>query len=193
VNGTSNFKNTVNIDTFITGGSYLFRVYSQGPGVQLFSISENQNMNLNCANTYLRSNGTMYSQGSSGMNFYANNWYPQGDTRIGWNFGGNALGATSGNSIISLVRINPTIGNFSTGSTNQGNSLLISPTINQVNTGTHTVRGIYYNPTLTSTTGTTHFAFHSTSGRVRFEGLPTSPTGLNAGDIYNDGGTLKIV
>ena len=56
------------------------------------------------------------------------------------------------------------------------------------------IRGFYYNPTLTSMTGVTaHYAFHSTSGRVRLEGLPTSPAGLSAGDLYNDLGTLKIV
>lgn len=56
------------------------------------------------------------------------------------------------------------------------------------------IRGFYYSPTLTSMTGVTaHWAIHTTSGRVRFEGLPTSPTGLNAGDLWNDAGTLKIV
>jgi hypothetical protein len=61
-------------------------------------------------------------------------------------------------------------------------------------TGTTLIKGIYYNPVLTSMTGVTaHHAFHSTSGRIRFEGLPTSPTGLSAGDLYNDGGIIKIV
>ena len=56
------------------------------------------------------------------------------------------------------------------------------------------IRGFYYNPTLTSMTGVTaHWAIHTTSGRVRFEGLPTSPTGLNAGDLYNNLGVLMIV
>ena len=73
------------------------------------------------------------------------------------------------------------------------NLFQLNPNYNFTGTYSGTVRGFYYNPTLTSITGVTHFAFHSTSGRVRFEGLPTSPTGLNAGDIYNDGGTLKIV
>jgi hypothetical protein len=31
------------------------------------------------------------------------------------------------------------------------------------------------------------------SGTVRLQGLPTSATGLSAGDIWNDSGTLKIV
>lgn len=88
-------------------------------------------------------------------------------------------------------------GGFSAPNFNSTNANLVwmNPTYNMSgtsNTG-QILRGIYYNPTLTDLTNATHFAFHSTSGRVRFEGLPTSPTGLNAGDIYNDGGTLKIV
>jgi hypothetical protein len=59
--------------------------------------------------------------------------------------------------------------------------------------GTSTVRGIYYNPTLTSMTGVTHYAFHSTSGRHRYENLPTSPTGLASGDLWNNLGVLQIV
>ena len=31
------------------------------------------------------------------------------------------------------------------------------------------------------------------NGKVRMFNLPTSATGLSAGDIYNDSGTLKIV
>ena len=31
------------------------------------------------------------------------------------------------------------------------------------------------------------------NGRVKFLNLPTSSTGLSSGDVYNDGGTLKIV
>jgi hypothetical protein len=132
----------------------------------LFQITEDQNMYLNALNTILRSNGTWNSTGQYGTNFYASNWYPQGGERIGWNFGGNALAATGADSQISLIRINPAIGNFSVGTTNQGNALLITPTINQVNTGTHTIRGIYYNPTLTSLTGTTHNAIETVTGDV---------------------------
>jgi hypothetical protein len=31
------------------------------------------------------------------------------------------------------------------------------------------------------------------NGRINASSLPTSATGLSAGDIWNDGGTLKIV
>jgi hypothetical protein len=78
------------------------------------------------------------------------------------------------------------------GGTNNATMLNIIPTIN-TSGGTTNVRGIYYNPTLTSLTGTTHHAFHSTSGRIRFENLPTSPVGLSSGDIWNNLGILTIV
>jgi hypothetical protein len=72
--------------------------------------------------------------------------------------------------------------------------LNLTPTLNFTGTFTGTIRGFYYNPTLTSMTGVTaHYAIHTTAGRVRLEGLPTSSAGLSAGDVWNDGGTLKIV
>jgi hypothetical protein len=75
----------------------------------------------------------------------------------------------------------------------QSNLFVLNPNINNTGTYSGTFRGFYYNPTLTSMTGTTHFAIHTTSGRVRFEGLPTSAAGLSAGEIWNDGGTIRIV
>lgn len=77
------------------------------------------------------------------------------------------------------------------GGTNTINWFGVYPVIN--NTGGTTIsRGIYYNPTLTNTTGTTHFAFHSTSGNIRFENLPTSAAGLPSGTLYNNLGVLMI-
>jgi hypothetical protein len=90
------------------------------------------------------------------------------------------------------IGLSSTVGTQSSGSNDAFNSIYIQTAYN-FPFGTHAVKGIYYNPTLTSMVGTTHHAFHSTSGRIRFEGLPTSPTGLSAGDLYNDGGTIKIV
>jgi len=90
------------------------------------------------------------------------------------------------------IGLSSTVGTQSSGSTDAFNVLNIIPTYNMP-FGTHTIKGIYYNPTLTAMVGTTHHAFHSTAGRIRFENLPTSATGLSAGDIWNDGGTLKIV
>jgi hypothetical protein len=73
------------------------------------------------------------------------------------------------------------------------NLFQLNPNYNFTGTYSGIVRGFYYNPSLSSMTGVTHYAIHSTSGRVRLEGLPTSPTGLSAGDLYNDAGTLRIV
>jgi hypothetical protein len=56
------------------------------------------------------------------------------------------------------------------------------------------IRGFYYNPNLVSMTGVTaHYAWHSVSGRFKIEGLPTSPTGLTAGELWNNGGVINIV
>ena len=73
-----------------------------------------------------------------------------------------------------------------------GNTLLINPTINitsALRTGT-TIRGIYYNPTLTSLTNTKHIAFQSTSGDIIFNKLKTSSSTSDSIAIFvND--TLK--
>jgi len=73
------------------------------------------------------------------------------------------------------------------------NLFQLNPNYNFTGTYSGIVRGFYYNPSLTSMTGVTHYAIHSTSGRVRLEGLPTSPTGLTAGDLWNNGGVINIV
>jgi hypothetical protein len=39
---------------------------------------------------------------------------------------------------------------------------------------------------------TAHLTIKS-NGRINMSSLPTSATGLSAGDLWNDGGTLKIV
>jgi hypothetical protein len=88
---------------------------------------------------------------------------------------------------------NLTGANFSpTSGTAVFNTINANPTINQTGTASGAVKGFYYNPTLTSVLGT-HHAIHTTSGRVRLEGLPTSPAGLSAGDLYNNLGVLMIV
>jgi hypothetical protein len=70
-------------------------------------------------------------------------------------------------------------GGFSTTSiSTNGNSLMLIPTID-MSGGTNIIRGIYYNPILTNTIGTTHYAFESTNGGIRAvstnSGSPTNP------------------
>jgi hypothetical protein len=76
--------------------------------------------------------------------------------------------------------LNPTAGNSgmfsitgqyapSSGTANF-NHLNLTPTINNTGTYSGIVRGLYYNPTLTSLTGTTHRAIETTSGDITFGG-----------------------
>ena len=162
----------------VNGTARVFGILTIGDNVQGKISADNQYLNLyhNGGSQSILSFGFGSSIGASGY------------LRINQN-AGDPAGTTSGT--IHRYDFNSTITN-STG-TAQWNFQSLRPNYNFTGTYSGTVRGFYYNPTLTSMTGVTHFAFHSTSGRVRFEGLPTSPTGLNAGDLWNDAGTLRIV
>ena len=115
------------------------------------------------------------------------NYNVDGLNIISWN--NNLLNNTKN---IVNIGLSSTVTTQSSGSTDFFNSVLIQTAYN-FTFGTHTVKGIYYNPTLTSMVNTTHYAFHSTSGRHRYENLPTSPTGLASGDLWNNLGVLMIV
>lgn len=115
------------------------------------------------------------------------NYNVDGLNIISWN--NNLLNNTKN---LVNIGLSSTVGTQSSGSTDFFNSVLIQTAYN-FTFGTHTVKGIYYNPTLTSMVNTTHYAFHSTSGRHRYENLPTSPTGLASGDLWNNLGVLMIV
>lgn len=92
----------------------------------------------------------------------------------------NSAGANTG-SFINLsgpVYLNPTAGNSgmfaitgqyaSSSGTANFNHLNLAPTLNTTGTYSGIVRGIYYNPTLTSVTGVTHRAIETTTGDVLF-------------------------
>ena len=195
VNGTARVVNDATfsrIATFnssvVTGGTTTFLVRSNS-NTQI-SVQENNRLNLGAAGGGITYNNVSFSlvPGS----FYTFSYVPQNalDTYaflLTANYTNVGAGGNSQGSMLRTAGSTATqVGNVTM------NQIELKPTYN--NTGGTTInRGIYYNPTLTSLTGTTHFAFHSTSGRVRFEGLPTSSAGLSSGDIWNDGGTLKIV
>jgi hypothetical protein len=44
----------------------------------------------------------------------------------------------------------------------------------------------------TNVTITNAYAIYTAGGRINFQGLPTSSAGLQAGTLWNDGGTLKV-
>lgn len=93
--------------------------------------------------------------------------------------------AAANNDVLRGVSLNPTFTNGAfTGLANSvlvlgsgltassGNTsfqgLLVRPTYNLTSTATNTIRGVYYNPVLTSMTGVTHYSFICTSGAFSF-------------------------
>lgn len=174
----------------ITGGTEFFRVKSGNWPTSLIQGYENGVLNLGS------SSGSI---GFKNQNF---------SLPVGSYFSFNYVPANILNTYAFLLTANYT--NVGAGGTSQGTMLRTTGststsvgnvTMNQIemmptynNTGGTTInRGFYYNPTLTSLTNTTHWAIHTTSGRVRFEGLPTSPAGLSSGDVWNNLGILTIV
>ena len=118
---------------------------------------------------------------------------------------GSSLGNTPQNMLLK--------GTHNSGSAPIQTDLLINTTINYTSGG-YTLRGIYYNPTITALFGNTHRAIETvvgdvclgtTSGNVligtatsgasklRIVGLPTSAAGLSSGDVYSNLGVLTIV
>jgi hypothetical protein len=99
---------------------------------------------------------------------------------------GNPTNTTGTRVLFDITRgFSPTSG------TGQYIDLRITPTINQTGGANGITRGLYINPTLTSAAD--FRAIHTTRGKIVFENLPTSATGLPTGAIWNDAGTLKIV
>jgi hypothetical protein len=191
VNGDTIFRRITNVTpNTITGGTQFFTVKSGNWPTALIRCFENGNINLGSPTGNIGFDSTSFILPvSSTFNF---NYLPANQLNtfafiLSANYTNVGAGGTSEGTMLR------TSGSTSTSvGTVTMNQIESKPTYN--NTGGTTInRGFYYNPILSSMTNTTHYAIHSTSGRVRLEGLPTSSTGLSAGDIWNDGGTLKIV
>ena len=82
---------------------------------------------------------------------------------------GATIGSGEGNAILLDSNVAPTSGS----NTKSYNQLKIAPTYNQQTFGTGTLRGIYYNPALTSLNGSTHEAMRLNSGDVIIGALAT--------------------
>jgi len=119
---------------------------------------------------YHQPGATIRSDGSAGLNFNARGLVQQGDSRIGFNYYSDFTWAPSdGISEMSLAKYGAII-NTSIGTIN-AYLLNISPSINTT-AGTTLLRGIYYNPSITGSTGLTNIAFEATSGIMKFIVLP---------------------
>jgi hypothetical protein len=129
---------------------------------------------------------------NSGQTMYirqtASNQYVFGSTGIGnfmrvgptnvVNFEGQTIqsllrGAQFGSSLSNPVQIPyainiSTLPSQSTGTTSNVDAIRINPSITTTSTYTGTYRGIYYNPTVSITTGTTHLAIETVRGDVIF-------------------------
>jgi hypothetical protein len=195
-----------------TGSGFFFTWFQNGVGAERMRLSANNNLLINTttdAGFRLDVNGTARFVNNVTAGGYRVTTNGEGLTAVGAatgiiSYGGNGAGSAytftlnnsygGGNINRNFFSVGDnfyTSSGFASG-TNTVNWLGVFPVINNTG-GTTTIRGIYYNPTLTNLTGTTHYAFHSTSGRIRFENLPTSPVGLSSGDIWNNLGILTIV
>jgi hypothetical protein len=137
------------IVTNLGGSGTSFSVFFSS--TELFRVSENAIVRFNTWNAFTSGAALTINGGSgttSAVSISASNVY---DTS---------------NATRNLLRIANGIAHTS-GSTSDTRMLTIDQTIN-VTGGTSTVRGIYYNPTLTSITGVTHRAIETTTGNVIF-------------------------
>ena len=142
-------------------------------------------------------NGSIRNTGTSGIHTYAIRQFSGGEPLY---FINQALtsgpqfsfrnGGTINNATQSVIEITNWSVNTLTG-TGQFNAIDLKQSVS-TSSSSAIIRGIYYNPTTAISGGAQHFAFHSTSGNIRFENLPTSAAGLPAGTLYNNLGVLMI-
>ena len=188
VNGTARVKGASNIST-----TTAFTI-ANSDSTNLLQVQDNGYIRIGSQGTSaFRVYATDASGDSepSGLNLVLNSRVVSQSTAAGIGMvtiNGIAGTATTGNQSVFLISkgFSPTSGTATYTATS------IIPTINQTGGANGAVKGFYYNPTVTSVLGT-HHAFHSTSGRIRFENLPTSPAGLSSGDVWNNLGILTIV
>jgi hypothetical protein len=166
VNGTARINSTLSLTNSSFAGTF--------------------NFYLSAANTMLASSSNIgtWLQVGGGNNVYI----------VGQAFNSTARGNSFGNTVGGEAISATTIIAQSSGTT-ATTGLSLRYTINNTGTYVGTTRGIYYNPTVTSLTGTTHYAietvvgdlyFGSTSGKV---GMGIAPSGT---DMLSLGGNINL-
>lgn len=85
--------------------------------------------------------------------------------------------------------LNLVTNNTPVGGTGNTYTLFITPTYNYTGGYTGTAKGIYYNPTITSITGVTHYAMHLASGNVLIGATGNSITSNTRFDLRGLGAT----
>ncbi len=208
------FKNTstqmasINFDTRASVAPFRFFVNASGASaVDAMDIFRNGNVGIGTVNTNagfkLDVNGTINSTSTRIGGVVLALSSQGGGTISSSNSAGNNLGPWI--SLNGPAYLNPTAGNsgmFSIAGQYQASSgtaifnhLNLAPTINNTATYTGTIRGIYYNPILTSLTGTTHRAIETVTGDVVLNstsGNTLIGTSTNAGYKLDVNGTARV-
>jgi hypothetical protein len=161
------------ITTNLGGGGTSFSVFHQS--TELFRIQENQRM---------FSNSLWSFTDTDTLNIYGGRLANNSCVRITAANLFDQINVTR-----NLLAVNNTI-QYNSGSLTDYRMLTINPTIN-VTGGTSTIRGLFYNPIISGTTGVTHRAIETTSGDIVFGNgnlTVTGGTGTNwfSGNTNND-------
>jgi hypothetical protein len=171
VNTSGIFRTLLQVGTAVIGSGHTGNLFSDG------TIEASVGINIAPINTAFNKTGFYWT--SNAFDVFAGNG---NISRFGLNSNNGEYfsvkapfspASTSGNTgTLNGIRINSGV----QPATNQNNNtiqnqLIIDPVINQVNgtgTGSGTLRGIYYNPTVTNLATSPHFAFENTSGDIKF-------------------------
>jgi hypothetical protein len=179
--GTESFRISDDRTTTINASDLYIKTSVGNPWMDFTYISGNPSITLRGNRTYLSSPETYVGAlslgiggiGGTGTGIYSTG--TDGSVVIGSSRGGIILKNYANSNIGLLNTDNPKNlvsiqqCGFQDGNTNglTGNTLNIAPTYNFIGT-INTVRGIYYNPTLTSLVSTTHIAIETVTGNVLF-------------------------
>lgn len=147
--------------------SMLFRMFNYDPTGKYTGTGPVMVLGLNASGIALVSaaSGTVTHAGTTLA--FLNQSTPSGQAQFVFNPAQNTINGRT-------IDILGGVTGVSTGSTYAA-SLRVAPTLNYTG-GTNTFRGIYYNPTLTATTGLTHIALETTAGQIRFGGITQDDT-----------------
>jgi hypothetical protein len=164
--GTVASNNEFILEKSVNGGSSWINCFTVNSGVSLQQIK----IGTNVFGENITTTGTVSSSAVSATNAITS----AGSS--GPSFSGTRIGAN--------IQFNLTTG------TNIVNNYAAQSIINNTG-GTNTIRGFYYNPTVTSLTGTTHIAFQNTTGNNLF-GTTSGSVGIGANTSIAESAILDI-
>lgn len=203
INGTARVQGNFNVSgaaavttispNTITGATDFFVVSTASLGTYI-TCRENGTMNLGPTSgqrsigfsntTHQATKGSVYTFNQGGAYVPVNQLNTAG-FYIQANYSNSGAGGTSEGALFQFEGgTNTTIGNVTF------NQISMKPTYNNT-AGTTTNRGLFYNPTLTSLTGTTHRAIETVSGDVIL-GSTSGSTGIGATTTINASAILQV-